>query len=161
MAINKSMYSSKSVEWATPQNIFDTLNEYFKFEVDVCATDENHKCDKYYTIEDDGLSKDWKETIYMNPPYGREIIKWMEKAYKDSSKYGNTIVCLVPSRTDTKWWHNYAMKSSIIIFLRGRLKFGDSKNSAPFPSAIVIFNYKPLENSSISDLYNYLNNKNG
>jgi hypothetical protein len=73
----------------------------------------------------------------MNPPYGRAIKDWMAKAY-DSSKNGAKVVCLVPARTDTAWWHDYAMKGEI-TFLRGRLKFGNSKNSAPFPSALVVF----------------------
>ena len=94
----------------------------------------------YYTKAEDGLSKEWKGKVWMNPPYGREIIKWMKKAY-ESSLDGAMVVCLVPSRTDTKWWHEYAMKGTI-EFIRGRLKFGGSKNSAPFPSALIIFNQK-------------------
>ncbi len=159
MVLNESMYSSKTPEWSTPQQTFDTLNNHFNFEVDVCATDDNYKCDVYYTKEDNELNKEWKETIFMNPPYGREIKEWMKKAYEDSAKYNNTIVCLVPARTDTKWWHDYAMKASVIIFIKGRLKFGESKNSAPFPSAVVIFNYKFNYGKSISELTDELNNR--
>jgi len=133
-------YSSKSNEWATPQNLFDELNDEFKFTLDPCATDENAKCSKYFTIEDDGLSKDWSnEVVFMNPPYGREIKKWIKKAYEESLN-GATVVCLIPARTDTTYWHDFIFnKANDIRFLRGRLKFGNSKNSAPFPSAIVVY----------------------
>ncbi|MDO0986996.1 phage N-6-adenine-methyltransferase [Staphylococcus haemolyticus] len=133
-------YSSKSNEWATPQNLFDELNNEFNFTLDPCATDENAKCSKYFTIEDDGLSKDWSnDVVFMNPPYGREIKKWVKKAYEENLK-GATIVCLIPARTDTTYWHDFIFdKADDIRFLRGRLKFGNSKNSAPFPSAIVVY----------------------
>jgi len=130
-------FMSETDMWSTPQDTFDKLNDEFKFTTDVCATAENTKCDKYFTKEQDALSQDWKGTCWMNPPYGREIGKWVEKAYL-SACGGATVVCLVPSRTDTKWWHEYVMKGEI-RFVKGRLKFGDSKNSAPFPSAVVIF----------------------
>jgi len=133
-------FSSNTDLWATPIEFFNKYNEKFNFELDVCATHENAKCAKYFTIDDDGLLKEWSGICWMNPPYGREIIKWMEKAYK-SSLNGATVVCLVPARTDTKWWHEYAIKGEI-EFIRGRLKFGGSKNSAPFPSAVVTFNGK-------------------
>lgn len=133
-------YSSKSNEWATPQNLFDELNDEFNFTLDPCATDENAKCSKYFTIEDDGLSKDWSnDVVFMNPPYGREIKKWIKKAYEESLN-GVTVVCLIPARTDTTYWHDFIFdKADDIRFLRGRLKFGNSKNSAPFPSAIVVY----------------------
>ena len=133
-------FSSKTDLWSTPVDFFNKYNEKFNFELDVCATHENAKCKNYFTIDDDGLSKEWSGICWMNPPYGREIIKWMEKAYK-SSLNGATVVCLVPARTDTKWWHEYAVKGDI-YFIRGRLKFGGSKNSAPFPSAVITFNGK-------------------
>lgn len=133
-------YSSKSNEWATPKDLFDKLNKEFNFTLDPCATKENAKCDKYYTIEDDGLIQDWsKDVVFMNPPYGRQIKHWVRKAYEESTK-GSKVVCLIPSRTDTGYWHDYIFnKATDIRFLRGRLKFGDSKNSAPFPSAIIVF----------------------
>jgi len=134
----KVHFSSKTDLWSTPQELFDRLNNFWAFTIDVCATAENAKCEHYYDKETDGLAQEWKGICWCNPPYGREIIRWMEKAYK-SSLEGVTVVCLVPARTDTKWWHEYAMKGDI-EFLRGRLKFGGHKNSAPFPSAIVIFN---------------------
>ena len=133
-------FSSKTDLWSTPIDFYRYYGEKYSLNLDVCATDENAKCENYFTIEDDGLKQDWSQhgNVWMNPPYGREIIHWMKKAYEESLK-GVTVVCLVPSRTDTKWWHEYAMKGDI-EFIRGRLKFGNSKNSAPFPSAIVIYN---------------------
>ena len=133
-------YSSKTNEWSTPQAFFDELNKEFNFTLDPCATSENAKCNKYFTVEDDGLKQDWsKDTVFMNPPYGREIKYWVQKAYEESLK-GATVVCLIPSRTDTKYWHDYIFgKADDIRFLRGRLKFGGSKNPAPFPSAIIIY----------------------
>lgn len=136
-------FSSKSNEWTTPQYLFDEFNEEFNFTLDPCATDENAKCSKYFTIEDDGLSKDWSnDVVFMNPPYGREIKHWIKKAYEESLK-GATVVCLIPARTDTTYWHDFIFdKADDIRFLKGRLKFGNGKNSAPFPSAIVIYECK-------------------
>lgn len=136
--MNRDVYaSSKTCEWATPQDLFDRLNAIYHFDLDVCATADNAKCETYYTKVDDGLTQRWRGRCWMNPPYGREIGRWMKKAY-DESREGATVVCLVPARTDTAWWHDYAMRGET-EFIRGRLKFGGSKNSAPFPSAIVVF----------------------
>ena len=130
-------FSSATEMWATPQEFFDKYNSVHKFETDVCASPENAKCINYFTEQDDGLSQEWSGSCWMNPPYGRTIKAWMRKAY-ESSLQGATVVCLVPARTDTAWWHEYAIKGDI-EFIRGRLKFGDHKNSAPFPSAVVVF----------------------
>jgi phage N-6-adenine-methyltransferase len=131
-------FSSKTDQWATPQKFFDDLNKDYKFTLDVCADHTNNKCTEYFTKEMDGLSMSWKGyTCWMNPPYGREIGKWVKKAYEESLD-GTTVVCLLPARTDTKWFHEYCIKGEI-EFIKGRLKFGDSKNSAPFPSMLVIF----------------------
>lgn len=135
--MNNIHFSSKTDLWATPQEFFDKYNALYGFSLDVCANKDNAKCSKFFSIEDNGLEQDWSGSCWMNPPYGREIIHWMKKAY-ESSLCGATVVCLVPARTDTKWWHEYAMKGDI-EFIRGRLKFGGSKNSAPFPSAVVVF----------------------
>lgn len=129
--------SSNTCEWETPQDFFDRWNEQYHFDLDVCATHENAKCSRYFTKEQNGLEEEWKGNCWMNPPYGKEIREWMRKAY-ESMMEGATVVCLVPARTDTAWWHEYAMKGKI-TFIRGRLKFGGQKNSAPFPSAIVVF----------------------
>lgn len=148
MSINKGLFTSNTDLWATPQDFFDKLNEEFNFELDVCANDENAKCDRYFTRETDGLKQDWTGVCWMNPPYGREIGKWVKKAY-ESSLNGATVVCLVPARTDTKWWHEYCMKGEIRL-VKGRLKFGGSKNSAPFPSAVVIFGKQARVNTVIA-----------
>jgi len=133
----KVHFSSRSNNWGTPQGLFDILNEQFLFELDVCATSENAKCKKYYSPEEDGLKQEWKGVCWMNPPYGREIGKWTKKAY-ESALAGAIVVCLVPARTDTSWWFDYCAKGEI-RFIKGRLKFGGSKNAAPFPSAIIVF----------------------
>lgn len=131
------MFSSKTDLWSTPQGFFDEWNSKFNFTIDVCSDGVNNKCDKFFTEEDNGLNQKWEGVCWMNPPYGRTIGQWMKKAY-ESSLEGATVVCLVPSRTDTKWWHDYAMKGEI-TFIKGRLKFGGNKNPAPFPSAVVVF----------------------
>jgi len=135
------MFSSKTDLWATPQNFFDELNAEFHFTLDPCATPENAKCAKYFTAEDDGLKQDWAgHTVFCNPPYGREIGKWVKKCYEESKKPGITVVMLIPARTDTSYFHDYIYKKAKEIrFVRGRLKFGNSKNSAPFPSMVVVF----------------------
>lgn len=130
-------FKSESCEWETPQAFFDKYDEIYSFNTDVCAALNNAKCTHFFSKDDSGLDKNWHGRCWMNPPYGREIGKWMQKAYEEAQK-GATVVCLVPARTDTKWWHDYAMKGEI-EFIRGRLKFNGHKNSAPFPSAIVVF----------------------
>lgn len=137
-------YSSNTPVWETPQNLFDRLNAEHGFTLDVCALPENAKCSRYYTPDDDGLAQDWKDHVcWMNPPYGREIGKWVKKAYEatfmDWQHEGAKVVCLLPARTDTAWWHDYVLPYGKVDFLRGRLKFGGAENSAPFPSAVVIF----------------------
>jgi len=129
-------FSSATDLWATPQDFFDRMHERFGFTLDVCATPDNAKCPRFFTQAEDGLAQDWTGTCWMNPPYGREIGRWMRKAY-ESSLNGATVVCLVPARTDTCWWHDYAIKGEV-EFIKGRLKFGEAKD-APFPSAVVTF----------------------
>lgn len=138
MGINAGMLSSNTDNWATPQNYFDQANKEFGFEIDVCATPDNAKCLKYFSPQEDGLCQKWMGVCWMNPPYGRTIKKWIEKAY-NSMKEGATVVCLLPARTDTAWFHNYIIGKAEIRFIKGRLKFGGSKNSAPFPSMLVVF----------------------
>jgi len=131
-------FSSKTDLHSTPQAFFDKLNDEFDFLVDVCANHENKKCKIYFTEEDSGLDKVWYGDIWMNPPYGREIGKWMKKAHESAQANDfTTVVCLVPARTDKKWWHDYAIQHEV-RFIKGRLKFGGAKNSAPFPSAVVV-----------------------
>lgn len=130
-------YSSKNNNWETPQDFFDMLNREHAFTLDVCASPETAKCKKYFTAEDDGLKQKWKGRCYLNPPFGREIGKWLKKAY-ESALEGTLVVCLVPARTDTRWWQSYAAKGEV-WFVPGRLKFVGAKHSAPFPSAVVVF----------------------
>lgn len=132
------MFSSKTDLWETPQWLFDELNKEFGFTLDVCATSENAKVSNYYTEDQDGLMQEWQGICWMNPPYGRKIGSWIEKAY-NAFKKGVTVVMLLPARTDTRWFHNYIYKQAEIRFLKGRLKFGNAKSGAPFPSMIVIF----------------------
>jgi phage N-6-adenine-methyltransferase len=138
-------FSSASCEWATPQDFFDELNARYAFTLDPCATPENAKCPNFYTKEQDGLRQPWTGRVWMNPPYGRTIGQWIRKAW-ESVQQGEAelVVCLVPSRTDTAWWHDYC-ESAEVTHLHGRLRFGGAKNSAPFPSAVVVFRnvFKP------------------
>ena len=144
-------FSSKSNEWNTPDDLYNTLDNEFNFTLDPCTNSLNNKCDKFYTEKENGLIQDWsKDIVFMNPPYGRQISQWIEKAYNESLK-GSKVVCLIPSRTDTKYWHDFIFnKASEVRFIKGRLKFGDSKNSAPFPSAIIVYdnNFNKTEYST-------------
>lgn len=135
----ETLWSKDSAEWATPQDLFDSLNTLYDFNLDVAATAENAKCSRFFTKEEDGLSQDWEGSrVWCNPPYGRQIGKWVQKAYEESRKPGTLVAMLLPARTDTAWFHDYAMKGKV-QFLRGRLRFGGVENNAPFPSIIVIF----------------------
>lgn len=127
-------FSSKTCEWETPQELFNKLQEEFHFNLDVCASENNAKCLPYYTKEEDGLKQEWSAYNWMNPPYGREIGKWIKKASESP-----LTVALLPARTDTRWFHDYILNKAEVRFIKGRLKFGDSKNSAPFPSMVVIW----------------------
>ena len=131
----KVMFSSQTDLWETPQDFFNKLNEEFCFETDVCALPENAKCKKFYSPDENGLSKKWGGICWCNPPYGRKIGEWVKKASESKA----TVVMLLPARTDTKWFHDYIYNKAEIRFIKGRLKFGNSKNSAPFPSMVVIF----------------------
>lgn len=137
--ISEVLYSSQKVEWETPQPIFDFMNKMYHFTLDVCALPENTKCAAYYTPTQDSLKQNWQGVCWMNPPYGRDIAKWMKKAYETAKCNQGTVVALVHARTDTKWWHDYAMNATQIIFIKGRLKFGNAEASCPFPSCFVIF----------------------
>ena len=135
--MNQGLFTSNTPEWETPQELFDELDMEFHFGLDVCASKENHKCSTWFGKKEDGLSQDWSGVrCWMNPPYGREIGKWVKKA---SEIQGGVVVCLLPARTDTKWFHDYIYGKAEIRFLKGRVKFS-GKGPAPFPSMIVIFN---------------------
>lgn len=138
--ITQGLFSSNTPEWATPQDLYDRLNEKYHFNLDPCATKENAKCVKFYTLEDDGLKQNWGGyRVFCNPPYGREIQKWVKKCSLEARKPNTLVVALLPARTDTKWFHDYIYNKADIEFIKGRLKFGKSINSAPFPSMIVKF----------------------
>ena len=138
---NDIMFSSKTDLWETPQEFFDELDQEFHFDLDVCALPENAKCSRYYSPEQNGLSQPWDGVCWCNPPYGREIGKWVQKGFF-ASVSGATVVMLLPARTDTKWFHEYIYGKAEVRFIKGRLKFGGNKNSAPFPSMVVVFRRK-------------------
>ena len=144
MANTAVHFQSQSFEWRTPTKIFDELNsEFGGFDLDPCATKDSAKGRDYYTAADgwSGLAQVWVGKVFVNPPYGRQIGFWMKKAW-ESSQLGATVVCLIPSRTDTTWWHEYVMKADEVRFIKGRLKFthdNGTVNSAPFPSCVVVF----------------------
>lgn len=138
--LNKGLFSSTTDQWATPQAFFDKLNEEFHFTLDPCATAANAKCSKYYTEADDGLQQDWQgEVVFCNPPYGREIAKWVKKSYDEGKKDNTTVVMLIPARTDTSYFHDYIYHKAEIRFIRGRLHFNEAPQGAPFPSMVVVF----------------------
>lgn len=148
--VNAGLFTSTTDEWPTPQEFFDAISAEFEFTLDVCASAANAKCDRYFTKADDGLAQKWDGVAWMNPPYGRQIGKWIAKAQQESES-GATVVCLIPARTDTRYWHDYVMKADEVRFIKGRLHFtfdyhedrkasGESKaHNAPFPSVLVVF----------------------
>ena len=138
MSINKGMFTSNTDLWETPQDFFDELDKEFGFDLDVCALPENAKCQRYFTPDVDGLKQDWSGTVWCNPPYGRQIKKWVKKAAEAAC----TVVMLVPARTDTGWFHDYIYGKTEVRFIRGRLKFGEAKWNAPFPCMVVIWRRK-------------------
>ena len=136
----KVLYSSKEEKWATPQDFFDKLNDEFHFTLDAAASPDNAKCANYFTEEQDGLAQSWEgHTVWCNPPYCRKTGLWVKKAYEEHQRTGCTVVMLLPSRTDVRWFHDYILGKAEIRFIKGRLKFGGSKNSAPFANIVVIY----------------------
>ena len=146
MIITSGIMSSKSDNWATPADLFNKLNAEFDFNLDPCASADNHKCARYYDITQDGLTKEWtkNDRVFMNPPYGKMIKHWVKKARQSYEENGALVVALLPARTDTKWWLD-CMASAEIRFIKGRVKFGDGKNGAPFPSVIVIWREREIK----------------
>lgn len=140
---DKNRFDAKTVEWSTPFDFFNPLNKEFKFSLDVCATHKNKKVKQCYTLKQNGLIQQWKGNVcWMNPPYGRDMVKWLEKAKFELDNFDVTTVCLIPARTNTSWWHKICLKASEIRFVLGRPKFGDATHGLPFPLAIVIFSPK-------------------
>lgn len=130
------MFSSKSDDWATPQDFFDRIDCYMHFTLDVCANKDNAKCVRFYSLDQDGLSMPWNGMVWCNPPYGRKVVQWVKKAcFSD-----DPVVMLLPARTDTIWFHEYVLPfAKSVVFVRGRLKFGGSKQPAPFPCMVVFY----------------------
>jgi len=140
--IHDALFSSRRQDWETPNNFLELLEDISggPFDLDPCATQENTKASAYIAQSEDGLQQAWFGKVYMNPPYGRDVSKWVEKAFNEVRKHNaDEAWCLLPVRTDTKWWHDYCMHAQEIYFIRGRLKFQGAENSAPFPSCVVVF----------------------
>ena len=147
--VDNALFTSDSDEWSTPQAFYDLLDREFHFTLDPCATAENAKCTRYYTKEDDGLLKPWHdEVVFVNPPYS-QIVLWTQKC-EAASRCGCTVVMLIPSRTDTRYWHRWIMRAAEVRFVKGRLKFGGATNSAPFPSAVAVFRHGHMGNPVMS-----------
>jgi phage N-6-adenine-methyltransferase len=152
--MNDVHFSSKSVEWETPQDFFDKLNAEFDFTLDACASDENYKCERYFTVRDNGLAQSFTgERVWINPPYGTHIKRWIEKAATTPSE---VTVMLIPARTDTKAWHRHIFGNAEIRFIEGRLKFNGHQRDAPFPCAVVIFRPKGIHMTLKQLAENYL-----
>lgn len=134
-------FSSKTDQWETPQEFFDQLDKEFHFTLDPCADGLNHKCEKYYTKEQDGLKQDWSgEIVFCNPPYGRKVGKWVEKCFQEV--YVGKCKCavlLLFANTDTRWFHDWIYHKAEIRFIKGRLKFGGGRVNSPKPSMVVVF----------------------
>lgn len=135
--MSSGLFSSRTDEWATPQALYDELNREFNFTLDPCATSANAKCERYFTKEQDGLKQSWiGEVVFCNPPYGKEMSKWVEKAHRESS--GATVVMLIPARTDTRYFHEFIYQIHEVRFIKGRLRYNDGRGQSPFPSMIVV-----------------------
>jgi phage N-6-adenine-methyltransferase len=139
MTIAKALYTSRTDEWPTPQQFFSALDKEFRFTLDPCATRRNAKCPRYFTRAEDGLTQDWgTHRVFCNPPYGRAMRDWARKCY-ESARRGALVVLLAHARTDTRWFHDWVYGKAELRFVRGRLKFGDGTQSAPFPSLVAVF----------------------
>lgn len=148
--VNAGMFTSTTDDWPTPRDLFDALDAEFGFDLDPCASASNAKCSRFFTVDDDGLSRRWHGAVFMNPPYGRGIGDWIAKAWLESQK-GATVVCLIPARCDTEYWHEYVMRAAEVRLVRGRIHFDSERqrdreasgesaaHNAPFPSAVVVF----------------------
>lgn len=132
------LFASNKQDWGTPRDFFDRLDREFGFTLDAAANEHNAKCERYFTAEDNALQQRWTGTVWLNPPYGREVGEWVRKAYEESQQLA-TVVVLIPARTDTQYWHDYVMQAAEIRLVKGRLRFEGAENSAPFPSAVIVF----------------------
>lgn len=141
----RTIYSSKTDLWETPQDLFNRYDDQYHFDIDLCALPENAKCTRYFTPQDDALIQEWSGVCWCNPPYGRQLAKWVAKAATSNA----TVVMLLPARTDTRWFHEYCLPHGKVEFIRGRVHFGGSVNPAPFASMVVVFNGKDVENGRV------------
>ena len=138
--MNKALFTSNRMDWETPDDLFERVNREFKFTLDAASSHENAKCAKHYTETENGLSQNWGgETVWVNPPYGKELPVWIGKCAHEGRKPNTTVVMLIPARTDTKAFHEHIYGKAEIRFIKGRLKFKGAKAGAPFPSMLVIF----------------------
>jgi len=144
--MNPIHFSSKNSEWETPWALYVEIKSRYRFDfnLDVCASAETTKCDTFFDQDRNGLNQDWHGICWMNPPYGRDISKWVKKASEEFMRGTCSIVALLPSRTDTKWFHEYVVPYAEVILIRGRIKFEGAKNSAPFPSMLAIYRNKDI-----------------
>lgn len=147
-------FRSELQNWRTPDWLFETLNAYFKFDCDVCANDSNYLCENYYTSENSCFDNPWGKINFMNPPYSRGMNKFIERAYLQWKDHNRMTVALLPSRTDTKWFHDYIYGKAHIFFMRGRLRFNDQPNPAPFPSMIVFWGVE--DNRALNALFEFV-----
>lgn len=149
MVLNNALFSSRKMDWETPQDFFEKLNKKFKFDLDAAANDENHKTEKYFTEKNSALHNEWQGNVFVNPPYGKKIGEFVKKAYEEYVRDNDRfIVMLIPARTDTRYWHSYIQGKATVKFIKGRLKFennGVPKDAAPFPSALVIYGIEEME----------------
>lgn len=131
-------FLSERHDWETPQGLFDALNREFRFELDAAALPETAKCEAFYTPDDDALTQAWTGSVFLNPPYGAGIGNWITYAYLQAQRWGGPVVCLIPARTETSWWHRYVMHAEEVRLIKGRVQFSGI-GSAPFPSCVVVF----------------------
>jgi site-specific DNA-methyltransferase (adenine-specific) len=138
--MNRTLLSSINKNIETPRWLFDALNKEFHFSLDACASNDNTKCERYFTERDNALEQSWEgETVFCNPPYGRQVWKWVKKGFEESLKSNTCVVMLLPARTDTRWFHDYIYRKAEIRFLKGRLVFENHQYNAPFPSMVIVF----------------------
>jgi phage N-6-adenine-methyltransferase len=145
--MNAGQLTSERHDWETPPALFALLHDEFRFTLDAAASDRNALCPAFLTPDDDALARAWSGVVWCNPPYGPGVGKWVQKA-RDEARAGATVVMLIPVRTDTAWWSEFAMRAHEVRLIRGRLHFGvpgrDVRaNIAPFPSAVLVFRPQP------------------
>lgn len=143
-------FSSERQDWSTPQRFFDALDAEFGFTLDACASADNAKCSRFYTVDDDALTQVWDGVVWMNPPYTHRIGKWIRKAHYEATISGSTVVGLIPARTETAWWHSDVMNATEIRLIRGRLRFSGHHTNAPFPSAVIVWKHGKLGQPRLS-----------